>query len=46
MTPITTPLDGLNGLVLALPLLAAITYFAPGIVRDAIDHCTRKDLPK
>lgn len=41
----TTPLDGLNGLVF-LPVLAALAFFAPGIIRDAIHHLTRKDLPR
>lgn len=36
------PLLGLNGAVLALPLLILIVAFAPALVRDAISHY-RKD---
>ena len=42
--PITF-LDGLTGLAL-LPVLVALTLLAPGLIRDAIHHLTRKDLPE
>lgn len=38
-------LAGIDGILL-LPILAIGLLFAPGIVRDAVSHLTRKDLPE
>lgn len=40
------PLEGYDGIVLALPVLAVIALLAPGVVRDVVSHLTRKDLPE
>lgn len=36
------PLLGLNGAVLALPVLLLIVAFVPGLVRDAVSHFSER----